>query len=97
MNNIAQHVQLTMKEMVGTRHHDHRHFQRLCPGQYVGEFHGCIFGTMDDDGIGRNFFGFIGACAFDKTGGGANQDQSLCRGTIRCELFSHAGGDKCAK
>ena len=51
-DDLAQHVQLAMEEVLAARDHDDRDLARRGPGDRVGERHGLVEVAVHDDGVG---------------------------------------------
>ena len=80
-----------MEEVVGTRHHNYRQVEWLGPGEDVGQGYGFVVRAVDDDGVVGDGFGVLLPAAFDKAGGGADQNQALSRVTGLAQLPGHLG------
>lgn len=76
-DDVADDIQASVKEVVGARNDDDRQFQRLGPGQHVGERHCLVGRAMDDDRVVGDRSCCILARALDVAGGGTDQYQSL--------------------
>lgn len=70
-------MQTAVEKMICPRHNGDRQIVRFRPSQYIGQWHGGIGRTMNDDGVVRHRFGIVLTQTFDETRRGPDQHQTL--------------------
>lgn len=88
-DDLADHMKPPVEEVIGAGDDHHRQVQWLGPFEDIGQWHGGVFGSMDDNGVAWHGLGMVAACAFDEARSGADQHQSLCRMPGIEQRFGH--------
>lgn len=92
-HNVANDLQATVKEMVGTGNDNHRQVHWLGPSEDIGQRNGFIDRAVDDDGVTGHRPRRVGSCALDVARRRADKNETLCRMVGGGQSVRHPGLD----